>query len=168
MSDFLQFPDMLFATGGIPIVEPQSLARYQQDFPADQDLPTFEGELIKVRRHPHPANPIREYTYWHMVTEGKRDEEDEGNRTPDLARMLRMPWARPLLISHKHVTVKRWWNERKGLRHYCLWHQKVNYLLIIKERHEGLFLVTTYCPAPKRVLDFHSEWARAKKAGRTF
>lgn len=168
MSAFLPFPSKLADDGGLPTVEPLSFSCYQVDFPVGHDLPLFEGEPIKVRRGPHPANPAREFTYWHMVTEGKRGEEDERNRTPDLARMLRLPWAKPLLVNHKHVTVKRWWNVRKGQRHYCLWHQKVNYVLIIKERYEGLFLVTTYCPVPSRVLEFHSEWAEAKRAGRTF
>ena len=168
MSDFLQFPAKLPDAGGLPTVEPLSSLSYQTDFPVSQVLPTFEGESIKVRRHPHPANPAREFTYWHMVTEGERGEEDERTRTPDLARMVRMPWAKPLLVNHKHATVKRWWNVREGLRHYCLWHQKTNYVLIIKARSDGMFLVTTYCPVPIRVLEFNMEWAKAKKAGRTF
>ena len=166
MSGNLVFPPILQAEGGVPIVEPQSLTRYQTDFPAGGTLPSVRGKPVMVRRGPHPANPAREYTYWHMVTEG--EDEDEQKRTPDLARMMRMPWAKPLLVNHSHVTVKRWWNERKGRRHYCIWHPPVNYLVVIKERYEGLFLVTTYCPIPQRVFVFHKEWAIAKKAGRTF
>ena len=168
MSDFLQFPEMLTNTGDLLTVEIQSWTCYQADFPVGGVLPAFREEPIRVRREPHPANSTREFTYWHMVTEGKRGEEDELNRTLDPERMLRMPWAKPLLLNHKHVTVKMWWNVREGQRHYCLWHQKVNYLLIVKERYEGLFLVTTYCPTPWRAKEFHLEWAKAKKAGHTF
>lgn len=168
MSPPLPFPDMLPLSENIADVEPQSLALYLRDFPTDQELPRFKDEPIIVRREPHPANATREYTYWHMVTESRRGEEDEKNRTPDMKRMVRIPWAYPLLVHYTHEAVKRWWNVRKGLRHYCLWHPKVNYLLIVKEREEGHFLLTSYCPVPKRVADFHLEWAEAKKAGHTF
>lgn len=166
MSGNLVFPPILQAEGGVPIVEPQSLTRYQTDFPAGGTLPSVRGKPVMVRREPHPANPAREYTYWHMVTEG--EFEDEQKRTPDLERIMRMPWAKPLLVNYTHTTVKRWWNVRYGMRHYCIWHSPVNYLVVIKERYEGLFLLTTYCPIPKRALGFHKEWAIAKKAGRTF
>lgn len=164
MSGTLTFPPVIPDTGGIPVVEPKSLATYQSDFPIGGKLPSIKGEAIQVRRDPHPANNSREFTYWHMVTDGT----DEMTRRPDLERMVRMPWAKPLLVNNTHDTVKRWWNVRAGRRHLCLWHPPVNYALVIKERYEGLFLVTTYCPEPKRKLEFHKEWAAAKKAGRTF
>jgi len=164
MNGSLTFPSALSESGGIPVVEPNSLATYQTDFPAGGTLPSVQGDTVQVRRDPHPANASREYTYWHMITDGS----DEMNRQPDLERMVRMPWARPLLVNHTHDTVKRWWNVRAGRRHLCLWHPPVNYVLIIKERHEGLFLVTTYCPEPRRKMEFHREWATAKRAGRTF
>ena len=72
------------------------------------------------------------------------------------------------LVNHGHDSVKRWWNVRSGRRHFCLWHPPVNYVLVIKERYEGLYLVTAYCPEPKRRMEFHKEWAVAQKAGRTF
>lgn len=168
MSPPLPFPAMLSSIGDLPVVEPQSLAFYLRDFQTDQELPRFKDEPIIVRREPHPANTTREYTYWHMVTEGERGEEDERKRTPDLKRMVRIPWANPLLVHYMHEAVKRWWNVRKGLRHYCLWHPKVNYLLIVKERPEGHYLVTSYCPTPLRVAEFHMELAEAKRAGHTF
>jgi hypothetical protein len=167
MSNVLTFPPLLPNTGGVPAVEPQSLAVYQTDFPVGGKLPAVKGESVRVRRSPHPANPAREYTYWHMVTEG-RDGPDETKRTPDLVRMCAIPRARTLLDNHTHATVKRWWNVRGGFNHICIWHPPVNYVIVIKERYEGFFLVTSYCPEPRRKLDFHKEWATAKKAGRTF
>lgn len=164
MTSLLAFPGMLADTGGPAAVEPKSLVTFQTDFPAGGTLPPVRGESVKLRREPHPANAAREFTYWHMVTDGP----DELTRVLDLPRLVRMPWAKPLLDHHKHETVKRWWNFRAGRRHFCLWHPPVNYLLVIKERYDGLFLTTTYCPEPKRRLDFHMEWAQAKKAGRIF
>ncbi len=164
MSYVLTFPRALPDDGGVPTVEPKALATYNADFPVSGTLPRVNGESVKVRREPHPANTSREYTYWHMVTDGS----DETKRQPDLERMVRIPWAKPLLVNHTHETVKRWWNMRAGRRHFCLWHPSVNYVLVIKERYEGLFLVTTYCPEPRRKMEFHKEWATAKKAGRTF
>ena len=164
MSDRIIFPAALAEAGGVPAVEPQALVVYVRDFPAGGTLPPVQGTPVKVRREPHPANSKREFTYWHMVTDGP----DEEHRTPDLSRLVRIPWARPLLDHHTHASVKRWWNTRAGRRHFCLWHPPMNYVLVIKERYEGLFLVTTYCPEPHRKLQFHSDWAEAKKAGRIF
>src|SRR5487761_2029139 len=102
----LTFPPVLPNTGGAPVVEPQSPTVYQTDFPATGTLPAVQGEPVKVRRSPHPANAAREYTYWHMVTEGS----DEAHRTPDLVRLCAIPRAKTLLVNHTHDTVKRWWN----------------------------------------------------------
>lgn len=165
----LTFPSVLPNTGGVPVVEPQSHTVYQTDFPATGTLPAVQAEPVKVRRSPHPANAAREYTYWHMVTEDDpRHPRDESKRLPDLVRLCSIPRAKTLLVNHTHETVKRWWNVRAGFKHLCIWHPPVNYVLVIKERYDGFFLVTTYCPEPKRKMDFHKEWATAKKAGRTF
>lgn len=164
MSGVLVFPHVLPNGGGVSVVEPQSLAVYQRDFPASGVLPVVMGASVLVRRSPHPANSAREYTYWHMVTEGP----DEFKRTLDLARLCAIPRAKTLLDNHTHDSVKRWWNVRGGLKHLCIWHPPVNYVLVLKERREGHYLVTSYCPEPTRKLDFHKEWATAKKAGHTF
>ncbi|MEI7730463.1 MAG: hypothetical protein WCO56_12880 [Verrucomicrobiota bacterium] len=169
MNGVLLFPPLLPNTGGVPEVEPLAHAVYQADFPAGGTLPAVKGEVVQVRREPHPANPTREYTYWHMVTEDDpKFPRDESKRLPDLVRVCAIPRAKTLLDNHTHATVKRWWNVRAGLKHLCIWHPPVNYVLVIKERYEGNFLVTSYCPEPTRRLDFHKEWATAKKAGRTF
>ena len=47
-------------------------------------------------------------------------------------------------------------------RQFCIWHPPVNYVLVVKERYGGFFLVTSYCPEPKRKMDFHREWVTAK------
>ena len=158
------FPAQIPSTGGEPAVEPQSWIVFQTDFPDAGTLPPINGQPVMVRRTPHPARADRIYTYWHMVTDGP----DEITRRLDITRLQRIPWARPFLEQHTHVDVKRWWNTRGGLHHLCLWHPKVNYLLVIKQRWDGLYLITSYCPEPKRRLQFHGEWAEAKKAGRTF
>ncbi len=164
MSGLLVFPPMLSNAGGGLVAEPAALVVYQADFPLGGVYSTIRSQAIKVRRDPHVARPDREHTYWHMITDGP----DEVRRTLDLARVIRLPWALPLLRGHLHEKVKRWWNMRAGLQHICVWHPAVNYLLVLKQRHDGLYLLTSYCPEPKRKLQFHHEWAEAKKAGRTF
>jgi hypothetical protein len=169
MSGVLTFPPTLPSTGGIPAVEPQSHTVYQTDFPVGGTLPAVKGEAVKVRREPHPANTAREYTYWHMVTEDDpKFPRDESKRLADLVRLCALPRAKTLLDNHTHDTVKRWWNVRAGFKHLCIWHPPVNHVLVLKERYDGHFLVTSYCPELERKLNFHKEWAAAKKAGRTF
>ena len=165
----ITFPSMLDGTNGFDATEPSAWAIYQQDFPRCGKLPVIEDEEIKVRRTPHPANLSREHTYWHMVTEGdKRDRADESLRRPNLERLIRVPWARPLLINYQHADVKRWKESQYGLVSIYLWHPKVNYLVVLRKRPEGTVLATTYRPSPRNITTYHTKWAEAKKARLTF
>ena len=165
----IPFPPMLDASAGFDATEPTAWSVYQDDFPKNAPLPVIEGEAIRVRRSFHPGNTTREHTYWHMVTcGGKRDDNDEASRKPDIERLVRIPWALPLLTAYRHPSVKRWREARHGRWSLHVWHTRANYLLVLREQNNGLFLITSFCPAPKNITKYHTRWSAAKKARHTF
>jgi len=163
----IPLPSKLDDTLGFDAAEPKALTIYQCDFPRIGNLPQIEGQEIKVRRSPHPARLDREHTYWHMVSKGDEQEgADESLREPDITRLVRISWAKPLLLHYLNPTLKRWREVKYGLWSVYVWHPKVNYLIVLRERSKELFLTTTYCP--ESIIKYHNKWSVAKKAGHTF
>ena len=162
MSGVIVFPPKLGPAGDIGVLEPTAYVHYQQDFGTASPRVPFRGSDVNVERHPHRANSAREHTYWHMVTEG---QPEETRTSPILERLERIPWVKTLLENARHQDVKFWCNARGSDRHFCLWHPKLNYLVIVKQTARVYLLKTTYCPEPRRILQLHSEYAAAKRSG---
>jgi hypothetical protein len=97
-------PAKLDGSDGIAAVEPLAWTVFQKDFGRAAAPVPFQDATLEFNRYPHPANPAREHTYWHMVTEG---QPEEARTTPELDRLERVPWARPVL-EHTGNEVKRW------------------------------------------------------------
>ena len=165
MSDGNWVPAKLDCSDGVTVLEPQAYCAYQVDFGIARPAVPFRGAAITVNRKPHPANAQREHTYWHMVTEG---EPEITRTTPILDRLERIPWARPVLEHVGASGVKAWENVRGSDRHFCVWHDRVNYLVVVKQTVDTFLLKTTYCPTPQRRMKLHTEYAEAKRRGRTF
>ena len=157
MSPLIAFPTKLPASADL---EPQAYAVYQTDFgPAATRVP-FKEAHIEVERHPHKANAAREYTYWHMVTEG---QPESARITPMLDRLARVPWVRVVLENKTHVDIKFWANARGADRHFCLWHPKLNFLVVVKQTATAYLLKTCYCPEPDRIRKLHAEYREAQR-----
>ncbi|MCX6877076.1 MAG: hypothetical protein NTW21_25190 [Verrucomicrobia bacterium] len=132
-------------------LEPLAWAAYQTSFKAGQLMPKFKIGAVSVERVPHVANPNREHTYWHAVTEGS----PEHTRIKAIKeRLERVPWLRPFIENWAQCLV--WWEERYGSKHWNLWHQAAGHVVIVKETRTGYFLKTGY---PVRVHDVAS-WVR--------
>ena len=100
----------------------------------------------------------------YMVTEG---QPEEARTAPELDRLDRVTWARPVL-EHTGDEVKRWGNVRGSDRHFCIWHSRANYLIVVKQTVKAYLLKTTYCPTPARQRQLHQEFAEAKRRNLTF
>jgi len=86
----------------------------------------FERDFVKHKPHfgshelkhkYHPAFQNRAYTFYHMTHKG----DVESERTPDLRRCERIPWARPAIEETKAMDVKFWEQERNGKSRVCIW-----------------------------------------------
>ena len=53
--------------------------------------PRFQGQNVYSRFH--PAYDDKGATFWHLVSEGKQEEE----RTPDFRRCERIRWPKPMI-----------------------------------------------------------------------
>ena len=142
-------------------LEAAAWAIFQRDF---ANLPQFRGEKVVVSSHPHPANPVRSFTYWHCVTEGTPERTRTG-LIPE--RMECIPWAWPLISNEacKQSAIKVWSNQRDGNAHVCIWFDRVNYMVVLAMTKSGFLLKTTYSPNSKRRHQLHKEYALWKKSG---
>ena len=73
----------------------------------------FRGEDLRLKFH--PIYQERAYTFYHVTHEG----EEEGDRTPDLRRCERMPWARPSIQNVDKWDLKIWPQKRNGKDRIC-------------------------------------------------
>lgn len=144
----------------INALEAVAYAIFQNDWAS---FSSFRGDEVRVHRQPHKANGDRWHTYWHAVTEGFPEEV---RTTPMPDRLERVPWCRPVVENEGNAAVKVWGNFRKGNRHICIWFDRVNYIVILKECRDHFLLKTTYCPRTRRKQQLHREYAAWKKTGR--
>ena len=109
---------------------------YKQDF-ADSSL-SFRG--IRVARKRRPFEQGKEATFWHLISEGKTEEE----RLPDLRRCERIRWPRPIIEHADEPVIKVWENKRKRETRICVWFEDVEYLVVLTARKGYVLLWTAY------------------------
>ena len=134
-------------------------AYFKHDFVDSQ--PIFQGKQLRLKRH--PVEQGKEATFWHLISEGKNEEE----RTPDLRRCERVRWPRTIIEKGSEPVIKIWGNERKGEKRICLWLEEYEYLVVLAERTDYLLLWTAYLvtyPHQKRKLQKEYESFKAGTA----
>ena len=111
-------------------------AGFKEDF--IDGKPVFRGRRLALKRH--PLTHGREATFWHMIQEGRVEEE----RTPDLRRCERIRWIRPIIEHEADSAIKVWWNRRRREQRICLWFERENYLVILADRGGYILPWTAY------------------------
>lgn len=111
-------------------------AWFKQDF--IDSKPVFQGRRLGLKRH--PMSHGKEATFWHMIQEGKVEEE----RTPDFRRCERIRWPRPIIERDSDPLIKVWRNKRGREERVCLWLEQENYLVILADRGEYILPWTAY------------------------
>ena len=93
--------------------------------------------------------------FWHLVT---RDDQQSGQRLPDMERAARLCWCRPVIEHAEAPEVTAWNAEHAGskVRSY-LWLGPQDYVVVLEpyRRRDVAMLVTAYCadgPSVKRRL----------------
>ena len=102
---------------------------------------TFGSHQLKMKYH--PAFQERAYTFYHMTHEGSIETE----RTPDLRRCERMPWARPTIENVEKYGIRFWEQERNGKHRVCIWldtDDGDNYFVILDVRKTFVLLWTAF------------------------
>jgi hypothetical protein len=89
----------------------------------------------------HPVSQGKEATFWHVTSEGKTEE----NRTPDMRRMERVGWIRPMIDAYNDPErVCCWPTQRKGESRPNLAVPDFSYVLVLEEHPTYVMLWTAF------------------------
>lgn len=104
-----------------------------------KNRPAFRGVRLGLKRH--PEHDGKSATFWHMISEGKVEEE----RTPDLRRCERIGWPKPVIENSTDVVLKVW-REQRGSKanRIHLWLESESYLVVLDDRGEFILPWTAY------------------------
>lgn len=125
--------------------------------------PVFRGKRLGLKRFPLVEN--KEYTFYHMTHEG----DIENERIPDLRRMERISWPRPMIDESEHEYLKVWRNTRRGnggtKSRILILHEAERYLVILDDRGDYILPWTAYLIKGKSQLKKHlKEYEHYKNA----
>jgi len=103
---------------------------FRKDF-LSKPYPRYKGQKVESDcRILDKTN--KEEGFWHLLD---REEEDQGERLPDLRRAEKLPWARAML-NNPGVQEMKVWNNREIIRgresiKVYLWLEQYDYVLIL-------------------------------------
>lgn len=133
---------------------------FVQDFVASK--PVFQGIRLGLKKH--PLIDGKEYTFWHLISEGK----DEQNRLPVIERMERIRWPRPLIENSFCVNLKVWKNQRGKDTRILIWYETEEYLIVLNERKGFILPWTAYLVkenhSKRKLMKEYEAYIKAKTA----
>lgn len=121
--------------------------------------PVFPGKRVGLKKY--PLIDGKEYTFYHLTHDGNIEKE----RLPNLRRMERIRWPKPIIENTTHSYLKVWKNERDGKDRILIFHEDESYLVVLADRGEYILPWTAYLvdkPHKKRKL--LNEYVTYKKA----
>jgi hypothetical protein len=112
-------------------------AIFRDDFILSQA--TYDGVRVAIKRH--PLDRGREATFWHLIQEGRVEEE----RLPDLRRCERIRWPRPMIGASSSDDLRCWRNWRRGEERVVIAVGDFTYVVVLAVRQGYVLLWTAYC-----------------------
>jgi hypothetical protein len=103
-----------------------------------ENKPSFRGRRLGLKRY--PLSQGKEVTFWHMISEGRIEEE----RVPDFRRCERIRWPRPIIENDGESALKVWQNRRHRETRICLWFEGEEYLVVLADRGKYILPWTAY------------------------
>jgi hypothetical protein len=98
-----------------------------------------------------------------MTSEG----DDEQNRIPDMRRMERIQWPAHIINKSEHPYLKVWENTRGNKTNILIFHEKENYLVVLRKVKDYILPWTAYLidyPSRKRkLLKEYEEYIKSKE-----
>ena len=128
-AESLNLPDIIELTEYGGNFEAYNEAVYQvfkEDFVRSK--PSFRGQRLRLKAHPKIDG--KEYTYYHFTHTG----DIENERIPDLRRMERIPWPKPIIESSENTILKVWRNKRGSHERILILHEDEKYIVILEDR----------------------------------
>ncbi|MDZ4855270.1 MAG: hypothetical protein SGJ26_10525 [Nitrospirota bacterium] len=143
-------------------------SRYEEDLHAIyletiiQSGLTFRSLPVRAKYAPPTKN--KGYTFWHLISEGEREED----RVPDFRRCERIRWVAWVIRNATTHTELSWWENKRGSNtHIVIWHEQENFAVVLAQRNGYFLLKTAYWVKPYRRKDFErdrKEFLRSQKS----
>lgn len=134
-------------------------ALFKRDF--IDNRPKYRGVRLGLKKY--PLSQEKEATFWHMTSEG----DDEQNRIPDMRRMERIQWPAHIINKSEHPYLKVWENTRGNKTNILIFHEKENYLIVLRKTKDYILPWTAYLidyPSRKRkLLKEYEEYIKSKE-----
>ncbi len=100
--------------------------------------PVYRGKKLNLKKHPIVDG--KEYTFYHFTHDGN----DEKNRVPNLRRMERIGFPRPMIDNSTNPSLKVWRNKRKNKNRILIFHEEERYLVVLDDRVNYILPWTAY------------------------
>lgn len=100
----------------------------------------FNFEGIRVALKKYPTVEGKEYTFYHFTHDG----DIENERIPNLRRLERIPFPKPMIIGSNHPYLKVWRNTRGRKKRILIFHEEESYLVVLEDRGDFVLPWTAY------------------------
>ena len=111
-------------------------AIFRRDFVDSR--PVFEGTRLGLKKHPFIDG--KEYTFYHFTHDGDIEKE----RLPNLRRLERISFPRPMIDNSTHPFLKVWRNKRGTNERILIFHEDESYLIVLEDRGDFILPWTAY------------------------
>jgi hypothetical protein len=112
--------------------------QFRADF-IDSQPNVFHPKRWAIKRH--PVSQGKEATFWHVTSTGTTEDE----RIPEMRRMERLGWIRPMIDAIKRPeAVCSWVEVRNGDLRPNIALPDFSYIVVLSERNDYVMLWTAY------------------------
>lgn len=126
--------------------------------------PIFRGVRLGLKKY--PLFQEKEYTFYHFTHAG----DIENERIPDMRRMERIGYPKPIIDNSENSDVKVWRNKRNNKERILILHERENYLVVLEDR--GSFILPWTCyyieynNRKKKLIKEYDDYIKAKTASK--
>jgi hypothetical protein len=124
--------------------------------------PTFQGRRLGLKRYPIIKG--KEYTFYHFTHDG----DVETNRLPNLRRLERITFPRPMIEYSTHPYLRVWTNKRKANNRILIFHEAESYLVVLDDRGDYILPWTAYLVEYKnranKLIAEYEAWLKMQKS----
>ena len=100
--------------------------------------PIFRGKRLALKAHSYIEG--KEYTFYHFTHDGKIEHD----RKPNMRRMERIGFPKPIINNSTHIDLKIWRNKRKNKDRILILHEQERYLVVLEDRKDYILPWTAY------------------------
>ena len=111
-------------------------AIFKNDFVNNK--PTFKGKRLALKAHPYIEG--KEYTFYHFTHDGNI----EYDRRPNMRRMERIGFPKPIIDNSSHKHLKVWRNKRSNKERILILNEHEKYLVVLEDRKDYILPWTAY------------------------